>query len=496
MELMRKFNLPVSKICLNFMATDGSCIGEAHSGLKEYFSLSIPPSEGVNGHKAGTTWKQLYPELFSRLEGPRPDLVIFGGGANEKTDSPDEVAVYEGMIRWIQRHYPNTEFLFSQFQNFGAYTPNPGDLQALSLRYQIPFLDYGKIGDDIVRWCDRYAYVPKDGHPQAAAHYIWFKQVEKAFECWDPILPGRVQLQLPQRLHQNSYGWEGEMTLYQADKSKRINGNKFIFDDTAINCWGKLDKGEPVLFVDGLKLGSKRKNRSGYNIRNSLFRYGRCRLGDRHILEIKGQGARLTYVDAKNCPYKLFWGIDNPQWNIDDSYRISDFISEWVSPYGSKQMAIDPGNDVEINVVCTDVSVAYIDSPTGGALKIFIDGQEKLTLPTNTPFVDTDQNKHFMENRKGILSLGFGFHNIRIEATKAPVAFLGIFTYDSRSNHGFERRLVGTAMPGQTIKFSLPFKTRPFVICSGSLKAEFEDIEKDKVTFSGVGSGTYEVIGE
>jgi hypothetical protein len=41
-----------------------------------------------------------------RADGPGPDLVIFGSGANEKTDTPDEVAVFEGAIRWIQRHHP------------------------------------------------------------------------------------------------------------------------------------------------------------------------------------------------------------------------------------------------------------------------------------------------------------------------------------------------------------------------------------------------------
>ncbi|MBN2309960.1 MAG: hypothetical protein JXR94_13380, partial [Candidatus Hydrogenedentes bacterium] len=88
LELMRKFDVPVSNLCLNFMACDGSCVGEAHSGLAEYCALSIPPGEGANGHRTGTTWQELYPGLFARPEGPRPDLVIFGSGANEKTDTP------------------------------------------------------------------------------------------------------------------------------------------------------------------------------------------------------------------------------------------------------------------------------------------------------------------------------------------------------------------------------------------------------------------------
>ncbi|NCQ25971.1 MAG: SGNH/GDSL hydrolase family protein, partial [Armatimonadetes bacterium] len=304
LELRRKFDLPVNKLCLNFMACDGSCVGEAHSGLKEYCSLSLPPDENANGHKAGTTWQELYPGLFERPEGPRPDLVIFGSGANEKTDTPDEVAVFEGMIRWLQRHYPDTEFLFCQFQNAGGYTPNPGDLQALALRYQIPFMDYGKIGDDVTRWVNRYALVPSDGHPQAASHYLWFKQLEKAFECWDPIEPGQAQLQLPARVHPNSYGWEGELVTYD-EKSGRLKGGKFVFDDTALNCWGTADEGDPEPYVDGEKQSARRAT-PGRDLRNSLFRHGRCRLGDRHILELAGKGARLTYVDAKVCPDRQF----------------------------------------------------------------------------------------------------------------------------------------------------------------------------------------------
>ncbi|MEW6358141.1 MAG: SGNH/GDSL hydrolase family protein [Planctomycetota bacterium] len=494
LELMRKFNLPVSKICLNFMACDGSCVGEAHSGLTEYCSLALPPSENDNGHKAGTKWQQLYPDLFARPDGPRPDLVIFGSGANEKTDTPDEVAVFEGMIRWIQRHYPNTEFIFCQFQNCGGYTPNPGDLQALSLRYQIPVLDYGKVGDDATRWCNRYALVPRDGHPQAASHYLWFKQLEKAFECWDPILPSQAQLQLPERVHPNAYGWEGEMTTYDA-KSPRIKGAKFIFDDTAINCWGGADKEvEPTPYVDGEKLHARR-SLPGRNVRNSLFRHGRCRLGDRHILELEGKDAKLTAVDAKVCPDRQFFGMDNPRWRLNGA-SVADFQSEWGAPYGAKQVALRPGSAVEIDVVCTDVSVAYVDAPKGGTLKATIDGVERLVQPTSVPFVDIEKKENFMENRKGILGLGYGLHTVRIEAADGPVTILGVFTYDSRSNRAFERRIVGRAAAGETVAFSLPFKARPVVICHGGLEAETKDISPEKVGFSGEGIGAYEIIGE
>jgi len=38
--------------------------------------------------------------------------------------------------------------------------------------------------------------------------------------------------------------------------SARIKFNKFIFEDMAINCWGKVeDENIPVPYVDGIKFG-------------------------------------------------------------------------------------------------------------------------------------------------------------------------------------------------------------------------------------------------
>jgi hypothetical protein len=492
LELMRKFNLPANKICLDFMACDGSGVGEAHSGLKEYCNLSLPPSPEINGQKKGKTWKELYPGLFTRQEGPGPDLVIFGSGANEKTDTPDEIAVFEGMIRWIQKHYPNSEFLFCQFQNFGGYTPNPGDLQALSLRYQIPFMDFGKVNDDIVRWCNRYALVPFDGHPQAAGHYLWFKQIEKAFECWDPIVPGQAQLQLPERIHQNTYNWEGEMITFDKT-SKRIKGNRFILEDGAVNCWGKVDSGRPFPYIDG-KLYEARTSSPRRDLRNSMFRFGNVTLGDRHILEIAGYNPDLTFADSKICPDRRTYLIDNPQWNTQ-GLDIEEYISEWGAPYGSKKIVLEPGKSIGIEIIGTDISVAYADMQQGGILDIFTDDKLQLSQPTNIPFTDTDKKASFIENRRGILNLGFGLHKVRLEAKEAPVVVLGIFTYDSRSNHSSERRLMGLGKGGETVEFSLPFRARPLVICTGGLSVKSEDISSQKVTFSGT-AGSYEIVGE
>ena len=494
-ELMRKYNLPADKICLNIMACDGSCVGEAHSGLAEYLSLSLPPSEHANGHKMGKTWQELYPGLFARHEGPRPDLVIFGSGANEKTDSPDEVAVFEGMIRWIQRHYPGTEFIFCMWQNRGGYTPNPGDLKALALRYQIPLIDFGRVQDDLMAYCNPYALCPDGGHPEAAGHYLWFKQLERAFECWDPIRAGQAQLHLPERVHPNSYGWEGEVTTYDAD-SDRIQSRMFLLDDTAMNCWGVVpdDDKDAGIFVDGQKMSFRRSSPSR-DLRNSMFRHGRCRLGDRHVLELAGDGAKLTCVDAKTCPNRRWLGVENPRWRLDGA-EVVPFASDFGNPYGSNHIVLAVGKSITIDAVLTDVSVAYADRPDGGILKVMVDDGSRLNQQTNIPYVDRTAKKHYMENRKGILGLPYGLHTVRLEAVDRPVTILGIFVYDSRSNRRSERRIVGYASAGETLTFSPPFAARPIVICHDGLQAKPQDITQSQVTFSGDATGTYEIIGQ
>ena len=342
-ELMRKFDLGPDKLLFNWMACDGSCVGEAHSGLADYASLSLAPDDFTNGHPAGRTWEELYPSLFERPGGTGPDLVIFGSGANEKTDTPDEIAVYEGTIRWFQSHYPGCEFLFCQFQNQGGYTPNPGDLQALAQRYQIPFMDYGIIGDGLTRWCNRRALVPRDGHPQAAAHYIWAQQLERAFECWDPIEPGQVQVQLPERVHRNTYGWEGEMVSF-AEGHLRIIGNRCIIEDTALNAWGGInaeaeanEEAKPQPFVDGIKRAGSRRSNARRDVRNSWFRFGNLPLGDRHILEISGPDAKLTAVDCKVCPERTWLGVGSAQWDLAGA-QVTEFVSEWGAPYGDRHI--------------------------------------------------------------------------------------------------------------------------------------------------------------
>jgi hypothetical protein len=494
LELMRKFNLTPDKVLLNYMACDGSSVGEAHSGLADYCSLAIAPSSSENGHPQGKSWQDLYPGLFARPEGSRPDLIIFGSGANEKTDTPDEVAVFEGTIRWLQRHYPQTEFLFCQWQNRGGYSSSPGDMQALALRYQIPMMDMGKIGDDLTRWCNPHTFCPADGHPQAAAHYVWFKQLEKAFECWDPIATGQAQLHLPERLHANTYGWEGDMVSRSENSDRLNNRSRFILDDTAVNFWMAADAKNSPVFVDGKEVGSA-KNSPARNVRNSSFRFGAGRLGDRHVLEVVGDKVRVTGFDSKVCPNRRWLGIGNPRWERGGA-GLSDFQSDWGAPFGSRQILLKPGQSLTIEALGTDFSIAWVDRADGGVLEVFVDEHPRMTQPTNLPFVDRGGDEHYVENRKGITGLPWGHHAIRLEARDQPVTILGVFTYDSRSNRGNERRIVGYAVPGETVTFSAPFKARPFVRCDGGLKVKISDLRKDRVTFGGDASGSWEILGE
>ena len=263
-----------------------------------------------------------------------------------------------------------------------------------------------------------------------------------------------------------------------------------------MNCWGVVpsDDKSAGIFVDGEKM-SFRRSSPHRDVRNSLFRHGRCRLGDQHVLELAGKGAKLTSVDAKICPNRRWLGVENPRWQLDGA-KVVPFVSKLGNPYGKNHIVLPPGKAITIDAVLTDVSVAYADRPDGGILRVLVDNQPRLNQEANIPYVDQTGKKHYMENRKGILGLPYGLHAIQIEAINHPVSVLGIFTYDSRSNRRHERRLVGYAAAGETLTFSPPFAARPIVICHEGLRAKPEDITPSRVTFSGEATGTFEVIGQ
>ncbi len=493
-ELMRKFNLTPDKICLNFMARDGSSISEAMTGLEEYCSLSLPPSPEVNGQKEGQTWQEVYPGLFDRPQGPGPDLVLFGSGANRKTDQPDEGAVFEATIRWIQARYPECEFLCCMWQRDRSYTPNSGHMMEIALAYGIPFIDLGDRMDQLANYSNRYALCPSDGHPQAPGHYIWFRTVEQAFEVADPIRTGFAQQHLPRRLNPYAYGWEGEINTYAAD-SPRINGNMMILDDVHVTCWATPIEGDPMkALIDGDEKRSPRPS-GGRDLRNASFAVGRLSLGDRHVLELGAPGSEIVVADCRVCPNRRFFPADHALWQPADLV-VDPFASEWGGPYGDKQVKLAAGGSMEIDVVCTDVSVAYVDSPDGGTLSVTVDGQERLNIDTSVAFTDGAGGERYMENRKGMLGLGYGTHHVRIEVTEGTATVLGLFTYDSRSNRDRERRLTGIAAPGETLTFTPPFGAPPVVICEGGLTCATGDVTPSQATFGGTAPGNYQAIGE
>jgi hypothetical protein len=491
--LMQKFDYPIDKLLLNTMACDGSSISEAHSGFAEYASLSLPPDPNLNGHRAGKTWQELYPAVFERSEGPRPDLVIFGSGANEKIDGADEVALFEGAIRWFQRNYPDTEFLFCMWQNRESYTAATGYLTELSLRYQIPYIDFGREFHLSTRYANSYALCPRDGHPQAAGHDLWAKQLERAFDVADPVEPGIAQLQLPERLNSYTIGWEGEVKTYEADSPRIRGGTAFILDDTVVNLWAS-GAGEAVeIRVDGKPHeGSRRRPQPRRDLRNSTFAVGRLSLGDRHIVEVVGPEARLAAVDAKTALERQWTGVDSPRWRLH-GLQPEAFKSDWGAPFGASQVIVPAGQTLEIELAGTDFSVAYADREDGGTLEVEVDGRRMLETATNAPYVTAAGETVYAENRRGVRGLAFGMHTLRIAAAERSVALLGVCSYDTRANRRHERIVRGSAYPGETLEFSAPFKARPIVLTTGGLKAARASAAE--VEFTGEAGG-YEIVGE
>jgi hypothetical protein len=492
-ELLTKFGYPPDKLLMHFMACDGSCISEATSGLEAYCGLQLPPNPEVNGQKAGTTWRETYPGLFDRPGGPGPDLVLFGSGANEKTDEPDEGAVFEATIRWIQRRYPDCEFACTMWQRDRSYTPNTGHMMELALNYGLPFIDLGDRMDQLLNYSNRYALCPADGHPQAAAHFVWFKTIEQAFEVADPIGPGLPQQHLPRRLYPTSYGWEGEVVTHD-EKSPRIKGNMMVLDDTAVNLWG-TGAGETVpCLVDGEKRRDGRPQASR-DLRNSMFAYGRLSLGDRHLVELAGEQSKIVAADCKVAPNRRFLPVDSKLWNLGGK-AVSAFASQWGAPYGTRQVLLRAGDTIRVEAVGTDLSVAYVDAANGGSFKVTVDGRERPQVAANVPYVDAAGKPYFLENRRGLRDLGYGLHEVRIEVTRGPVAILGLFAYDARSNRQDERELLGMAAPGETVAFSPALRARPVVICAGGLSCRTTDLTVTQVRFGGTAPGTYRITGE
>ena len=434
LELMRKFNYPVDKILLNVMACDGSSIGESHSGFREYAALEIPPEANRNGHPPGKAWSELYPELFQSGKPPAPDLVVFGHGHNEHIDRPDEIAAYEGAIRWFQQRYPEVEFVSCMWiRDKGKEFSMSDSMRALCDHFGIPFVDVGQLLTDLKSTCNQYAWAVDGGHPSEAGHYLWFKQLEQVFEIPPLPKPGIPQRRLPERLNRYSYGWEGDIRRFQEPDPRFVAGKLMIIEDCAFNVWANSTDKQMKISIDGRPgqhAGHGRHSWSKPDPRNSAFVHGRLSLGDRHIIEIHGDNAKLAAVDCKVCPRRAFFDAASDKWQGEKS--ILPFESNWGAPYGNRMFRLAAGAGIEIEVEGTDFSLAYLDLPDGGMLRVEVDGKQAWSQATNVPFEDSTGAKHFIENRRAIAGSEYRKHRIRIEAQGGAVHILGLFTYDSR----------------------------------------------------------------
>ncbi|MBM4082506.1 MAG: hypothetical protein FJ278_22565, partial [Planctomycetes bacterium] len=313
--LLRKFDLPVNKILLNTLACSGSFMAEAHPAFADYAALAIPPGP-ANGHREGKTWRELYPEIFARPEGPGPDLVTIGYGKVYCPQGVDEVEQFEGAIRWFQRRYPHAEFILCPNDHLEGFVGNVGAMRELSLRYGIPFVDFGRAFHLSTRHAGFLQPLSGDAHPQAYMHFLWFKQLERLFEAADPIEPGIPQAHLPERISPFSLGWEGDGRTYTDSDPRIRRGAGFILDDTVVHVWASCKDKKVQVSVDGKLVPEDRCiPRTQRDTRHATFAGGRFSLGDRHIVEVGGTEARMFAVDAKTIPDRQWMGVESPRWS-------------------------------------------------------------------------------------------------------------------------------------------------------------------------------------
>ena len=444
LELMRKFDYPIDKLLLNVMACDGSSIGESHSGFRQYAELELDPDPNTNGHPTGKSWNDLYPSLFVDGNSPAPDLVVFGHGHNEHIDHPDEIAAYEGAIRWFQKHYPQVEFLSCMWiRDKGKEHSMTEPMSRLCDHYGIPFVDVGQTLIGLQETSNRYSLAPDGGHPSAATHYLWFKQLEKMFEIPENAQTGIPQKHLPARMNPYAYAWEGDMKRWESGDPRLVNNKMMMIEDCTFNVW--VENKKPVEKKDGgkeevmlLNVDGKPAVNAGHgrhvwkkpDSRNSTFVHGHLSLGDRHILEVLNPDAKLIAVDGKIAPGRQFFAADSDQWI--GKRLVEPYLSTWGAPLGDKAIHLASGESIEIVVEATDLSLAYADDPEGGDLILSVGKTQVFTQPTDVPFIDSNQNPHFIENRRGVRGLAFGKHRVRLQANKGPVIVLGVLSYDRR----------------------------------------------------------------
>ncbi len=440
LELIKKFNLPVNRILLNVMAVDGSSIGEAHSGFAEYSYFEGKPDPGANGHGQADSWETLYPELFSGGKIPPPDLVVFGGGHNEQIDKPDRIAAYEGALRWFQRHFPKVEFINCMWirdkENPDSLS-NP--MEKLCQHYAIPFIDMGELILALRKSSNYYAVAPDGGHPQAAAHYIWSKQLEKAFEIADAEQEWLPQKYMPERINTYSYNWEGDIITFTAPHPRFVENRMMILEDGAFNLWATHEppaSGTPAklkILINGKEMSSESGRGGNFkqrNSRNSSFAYGRLETGKRHIVEVIGSNPYMIAADHKVALKKVFHPADSTSWNKPS--KVEDFISTWGAPYGSRCFVLHEGETAEIAAEGSIFSIAYLDEEAGGTFTVSIDSGLQAKTDANIPHICSMGKKYYAENRLPVSATHFGRHKITVASTSGRVRIIGLYSYDTR----------------------------------------------------------------
>jgi hypothetical protein len=320
--------------------------------------------------------------------------------------------------------------------------------------------------------------------------------LERAFDVADPVESGVAQLQLPERVSPYTVGWEGEMRTYNAADPRLHGGTGMILDDIAVNLWASTKDPQVGVRVDGQPTTVGRfTSLARRDDRNSTFATGRLSLGDRHVVEVTGAETRLVAVDAKGAVSRRWLGVDHSGWQRGELKAVP-FTSQWGAPYGARQLVLPAGGSVEIDLPGTDFSVAFVDQPDGGTLKVDVDGKEALSYATNTPFATADGKQTFLENRRGVRGLPYGQHTLRVRAVGGTVALLGTFSYDTRANRSHERVERGNAEPGEELIFAAPFRARPVVVCTGGLRIQPSELHPDRLRFGGTAPGSYEIVGE
>lgn len=431
LELMRKYGYGIEGILFNVMACDGSSIGESHSGFADYASLALPPAPGVNGHVSGKSWKELYPRHFGQGQMPTPDLIVFGHGHNESIDGPDEIAVFEGAIRWFQRHYPDVEFVNCMWIRRVRDGLNQS-MPELCAHYGIPFIPVNELIQHLRGTVNYYAIAPDGGHPQAAAHYLWYKQLEKAFETTSREFEPLPQKHLPPRMNPWSYLWEGDMVTFEEGNDRLFQGRMMIVEDGPFNLWAKHDHASETmkLLINGEenKGAGRGRNSTKRDIRNSTFAYGRLAPGERHVVEVTGENPKIVASDHKVALRKQFFPAGNDLWQTP--LRSQAYSSEWGYPYGKQLYLLNEGDVLTIEVNAELLSVAWLDREEGGRFEVYIDGQLAWEQDTDQPFVDSEGNPFFMENRRAINGLEKKPHAVQIKTVSGKVSILSIYGYD------------------------------------------------------------------